>query len=239
MTTSRQPIALIAVLVLLSAAAAVVLPQLFDSTDKRESTATPQRLVSLTPAVSDILVELGIADNVVGRSDYCASPEIESASVTGTGIQPNYEAIVALKPDLVLAAASAGLDVATLSKIAPVEALGWSNLDALMASIQRLGTLTDKSAEADALVKRFQERFDSKVAPDGPRTDPGGHLAANKQSFKNMEIPKVVHCFLRSPGHKTRPEWPHLEQRPGWPHVGAKVSQDGPELLPDGPRCSK
>ena len=69
MTTSRQPIALLAVLVLLSAAAAVVLPQLFDSTDKRESTATPQRLVSLTPAVSDILVELGKRKTVGGQED--------------------------------------------------------------------------------------------------------------------------------------------------------------------------
>lgn len=64
----------------------------------------PERLVSISPACTEILFALGLGDKVVGVTEYCNYPE-EAAEreKVGTFTAPNQEAIVALDPDLVLA----------------------------------------------------------------------------------------------------------------------------------------
>ena len=64
----------------------------------------PERIVSLTPATTEILFALGVGDKVVGidsSSDY--PEEAASLEVVGDYIGPNMEAIVAAEPDLVFA----------------------------------------------------------------------------------------------------------------------------------------
>lgn len=65
----------------------------------------PQRIVSLLPSLTETVCELGQCARLVGVDRYSNYP----ASVTklpqvGGGLDPNIEAIVALKPDLVLMA---------------------------------------------------------------------------------------------------------------------------------------
>ena len=68
--------------------------------------STPQRIVSLAPSNTEILFAVGAGPQVVGRdefSDY--PPEAESIEIIGGSFgEYNVEAIVALEPDLVLAA---------------------------------------------------------------------------------------------------------------------------------------
>ena len=64
----------------------------------------PERIVSLTPATTEILFALGVGDKVVGidsSSDY--PEEAASLEVVGDYSGPNMEAIVAAEPDLVFA----------------------------------------------------------------------------------------------------------------------------------------
>ncbi len=65
----------------------------------------PQRVVSLVPSVSDSLFQFGLAERVVGTTDYCPLPtgvEQPPQRVGGTK-DPEVEAIRALEPDLVIA----------------------------------------------------------------------------------------------------------------------------------------
>jgi len=67
----------------------------------------PQRIVSLLPSLTETVCDLGHCVRLVGVDRYSTYP----ASVTqlpqvGGGLDPNIEAIVALKPDLVLMATS-------------------------------------------------------------------------------------------------------------------------------------
>jgi len=65
--------------------------------------APPQRIVSLIPATTELLFALGAGSRLVGRTSWCDYPA-EAALVPdlGNGIEPNVEAVVAAKPDLVL-----------------------------------------------------------------------------------------------------------------------------------------
>lgn len=62
-----------------------------------------QRIVSLSPAVTEILFDLGAGDRLVGRTDYCNYPEQAEQIASIGGISNlNVEAVVSLNPDLVI-----------------------------------------------------------------------------------------------------------------------------------------
>lgn len=65
--------------------------------------ATPERIVSMSPALTETLFALGVGDRVVGVTRFCLYPEeaLELPKVGGY-LDPNWEAIVALEPDLVV-----------------------------------------------------------------------------------------------------------------------------------------
>jgi len=67
----------------------------------------PQRIVSLLPSLTESVCELGYCQRLVGVDRYSDFPaSVQSLPQLGGGLDPNIEAIVALKPDVVLMAAS-------------------------------------------------------------------------------------------------------------------------------------
>ena len=67
----------------------------------------PQRIVSLLPSLTETVCALGQCHKLVGLDRYSNWPaSVKSVARVGGGLDPNIESIVALKPDLVLAAGS-------------------------------------------------------------------------------------------------------------------------------------
>ncbi|HEX5738220.1 MAG TPA: helical backbone metal receptor [Hydrogenophaga sp.] len=68
---------------------------------------SPQRIVSLLPSLTETVCELGQCHRLVGVDRYSNFPaSVQALPKTGGGIDPNIEAIVALRPDVVLMATS-------------------------------------------------------------------------------------------------------------------------------------
>ena len=64
----------------------------------------PRRIVSLAPSLTETLFALGLGDRVVGVTRFCAyPPEVLELPRVGGHLDPNFEAIVSLEPDLVVA----------------------------------------------------------------------------------------------------------------------------------------
>jgi iron complex transport system substrate-binding protein len=90
---------------LCSAAHAVTV--LDDQQQKIQIAQPPQRIVSLLPSLTETVCALGACQRLVGVDRYSNWPaSIARVPRVGGGIDPNIESIVALKPDLVLAAGS-------------------------------------------------------------------------------------------------------------------------------------
>ncbi len=84
----------------------------------------PQRIVSLLPALTETVCALGQCQRLVGVDRYSNFPEsVKKLPQVGGGLDPNIEAIVALHPDLVLAALSSRSATRLLSLGIPVFAL--------------------------------------------------------------------------------------------------------------------
>src|ERR1700735_3778120 len=63
----------------------------------------PQRIVSTTPSITEILYALGLGDQVAGVTRFCRyPPEAQKKPKIGDYVNPNLEAIAALRPDLVI-----------------------------------------------------------------------------------------------------------------------------------------
>lgn len=121
----------------------------------------PERIVSVSPATTEILFALGLGDKVVGVSEYCNyPPQAEKKPKVGTFTAPNVEAIVARKPDLVLT--TGGVQAETLEKMKglglTVFAVNARTFDETIQDIKKVGQITGTEAEADRITKDMRER---------------------------------------------------------------------------------
>ena len=66
--------------------------------------AQPRRIVSTAPSITEMLYALGLGDRVVGVTTFCHyPPEAVRKPKIGNYLRPDVEAILALRPDLVIA----------------------------------------------------------------------------------------------------------------------------------------
>jgi iron complex transport system substrate-binding protein len=63
----------------------------------------PQRIISMSPSITETLFALGVGDRVVGVTDFCKFPE-EACALPSIGglLNPSIEAWIRLKPDLII-----------------------------------------------------------------------------------------------------------------------------------------
>ena len=62
----------------------------------------PARVVSLAPSLTDTVLALGLGGRLVGVTRYDAAPEVRDLPRVGGFLDPSPEAVVSVRPDLVL-----------------------------------------------------------------------------------------------------------------------------------------
>ena len=100
------------------------------------------RVVTLAPSVTEIVVALGAAERLVGVSRFDELPEVKSLPRVGGFVDPSVEAILGLRPDLVMVQPSPGNQrpVEKLAELGtPVLALPMHTVAQTLASIREAG----------------------------------------------------------------------------------------------------
>jgi ABC-type Fe3+-hydroxamate transport system substrate-binding protein len=79
-------------------------PQSYNYEMEKPVDYVPQRVVSLVPSVTESLFDLNLGSRVVGVTDYCTRPAegVKKLPKVGGTKNPDIQAIVALRPDLVI-----------------------------------------------------------------------------------------------------------------------------------------
>jgi iron complex transport system substrate-binding protein len=123
----------------------------------------PGRVISLYGAFTEILWELGVREALVARtSNDTTIAEVERLPSVGTGLRPDVEHLLALRPDLVVSRAgrAAGSTLDTLRgrgvRVAAFDPTGIAELESVMT---RLGTLCGRSSQAEAAASELDERL--------------------------------------------------------------------------------
>ena len=122
----------------------------------------PQRIVSTTPSITEILYALGLGDRVVGVTRFCRyPPEAMLKPKIGDYINPDLEAIAALRPDLVvvqtnpvrLAERLNALHLRTLE-------VDQQDIAGIDDSIRAIGAAAGVSLRADQLIAKIRAGLD-------------------------------------------------------------------------------
>ena len=123
----------------------------------------PTRIVSMAPSITEILFALGLADRVVGVTRYCDwPPEAKTKPQIGGYVDPNYEAVLVLRPDLVVLLESHA-DIRTkLSKLGlKTLSVKHETLSDIKASIMEVGKRCGVRAQAEAVNKSIDIRIEA------------------------------------------------------------------------------
>lgn len=146
------------------------------SCTKTKSTEGPsKRIVSLSPSTTEAVFVVGAGDRLVGRSRYCDWPkEVEKLTQVGGYVDPSFEAILALKPDLVVGAR--GPAGTTITDRLEARGIAWyfpptesfAQIDEMLLGI---GARTQRSDAANAYVQKMHAdiaRVEASVASLSP-----------------------------------------------------------------------
>ena len=123
----------------------------------------PARIVSLAPNLTEILFALGLGEQIVAVSNDSDYPlKAANKKKIGAFWQPNTEAILAARPELVVTLwfeqQKAVAD--SLKRLGyRILTLKIEKIDELLTAIQKIGTATDCKANADQLVKNINSQL--------------------------------------------------------------------------------
>ncbi len=125
--------------------------------------AAPRRVVSLAPSITEMLVDLGAADRIVGVTRYDHDPAVARVPRVGGWTDPSLEALARLKPDLVLLTRAqvpfVGPDLEKLGL--RYRALPAQTLEDILAGVDSLGRWLGLAETAEALKQALQDTLES------------------------------------------------------------------------------
>ena len=127
----------------------------------------PERIISLSPANTEILFALGLGEKVVGITNVCNYPsQIKEKEKIGDYNNPNLEKIIELEPDLILS--SHGNPVKLINQLEElnytVVGLNPKNIDDIISSIIMVGKITGKDEEATRLTEEMKKRIEAVIS---------------------------------------------------------------------------
>ena len=126
--------------------------------------AAPRSVAVFDLAALDTLEALGVAPTGVTDKLFLdrLAPLAEGAEVVGTLFEPDFEAVNALQPDLVIVGGRSADQYDALSKLSPTVdmTIGTTDMPAqALARLDTYGTLFDKQDEAEAIEAAFQDKL--------------------------------------------------------------------------------
>jgi len=124
-------------------------------------TGSCNRIIALAPNITEILFSLGLGDKVVGVSEFCNyPPQAQQIPRVGALLNPNFEAIITAKPDLIIILDEMAVDKDKFTSLG-IETLAvkHNNINEILNSISIIGSRCDKTVEAEKIVGEIENKL--------------------------------------------------------------------------------
>jgi iron complex transport system substrate-binding protein len=122
-----------------------------------------ERIVSLAPNITEVLFHIGAGEQIVGADEYSNYPEAaKQITRVNNHAAANYELILSLQPDLVIAWQSGNGDkiIKPLRKLGiPVFVVETRKMEAIPHLFRRFGQLTGQGETAELRAEEFSQRL--------------------------------------------------------------------------------
>ncbi|PHS25768.1 MAG: ABC transporter substrate-binding protein [Methylophaga sp.] len=132
-----------------------------ESTILIDSVDSPQRIISLSPSITETLFALGLANKVVAVSDYCDFPlEANDLPKVGGLMNPSLEAIIAQQADLVILSAKQQRTIKQLQHLTIATlAVDSTTLFDIKETITAIGQRTEHQQQAKKLLTLLENKI--------------------------------------------------------------------------------
>ncbi len=121
--------------------------------------AKVRRVVTLAPSLTEMVQVLGAGNTLVGVSRFDEAPEVAKLPRVGGFVDPSVEAVIALKPDLLLVQPGPG-NQRPVEKMAqlgvPVLMLPLHSVKDVLAALRAVGGALGRGKEAEGLISRIE-----------------------------------------------------------------------------------
>jgi len=144
---------------------------------------SPRRIVSMAPSITETVFALGCGDRLVGVTDFCSfPPEAKAIPKIGGYLNPNWEAILRLQPDLVIVPAGQQDFSEKLARFRLKSVtVDHRSVDGVFDSLEILGRVFGVEDRAKALASAWRQR-----------------LAHLEERWKGKPRPRVLFVIERS-----------------------------------------
>ncbi|WP_111670638.1 helical backbone metal receptor [Algoriphagus litoralis] len=131
----------------------------------------PERIISLVPSQTELLVDLGLEDKIVGVTKFCVHPAHlrKSKSIVGGTKNYRFDVIDSLRPDLIIGNKEEN-DQQGIEKLAakyPVWLSDIFNLEDSLRMISDLGLITGTKEKARAIASQVLQSFSRPLVKKG------------------------------------------------------------------------
>lgn len=147
---------------------------------------TPKRIICLVPSLTELLIDLGLEDFIVGITKFCVHPEYlkQTKTIVGGTKSIHVDALKALNPDIILCNKEENSKeiVKVCEEIAPTHVSDIYTIDDTLELIKMYGTLFSVESKALEIIEKINTE-----------------LSGFKVFIKNKELKKVAYFIWRNP----------------------------------------
>jgi iron complex transport system substrate-binding protein len=118
-----------------------------------------RRLVTIAPSLTEMVIALGAGSTIVGVSRFDEDKAVAGLPRVGGFVDPSVEAVIALKPDLVIVQPGPGNQrpVERMAELGvPVLLLPLHSVADTLAALRAVGQALGREKEAEALISRLE-----------------------------------------------------------------------------------
>lgn len=153
---------------------------------KIEISSNPERIISLVPSQTELLIDLGLQEKIVGITKFCVHPKglRKIKKIVGGTKEVHYDKISALEPDLILCNKEENTEemVKQLEKIAPVHVSNIVSLEDAYELMRQYGQLFHKEPLVETMISSIEKK-----------------LKTLREQLRNREKIRVAYVIWKKP----------------------------------------
>jgi iron complex transport system substrate-binding protein len=159
------------------------------------SPLAPERVISFVPSATEILYELGLGDRVVGVTQFCNyPPDAARKEKVGSHTDPNYEAILRLKPDLMVILKEERELTPFLDKYGiRYVTIGSDSVEEIIESVRLVAAACGVGEGRDSLAQILRNKLDTQLVATNNNDKPKVLLCVSRDNVGSGAVNK---CFV-------------------------------------------
>lgn len=163
------------------------------------------KIISLVPSITLLLCDLGLENQIIGRTKFCIHPadKVKNIPIIGGTKNIDIQKIQSLNPDLIFSAKEENTkeEILVLKKLFNVIVFEVDNLDDNYKMIKKIGKLTQKETKALQIIKQTKANFENLATSFIPTAIPTLYFIWRKP-YMTVGSNTFIHSLLNAMGLK-------------------------------------